>query len=81
MHRFFLRCIPHTLRFPVDTVPAPPSLAGQVGTMELRVDADATTEVANATTALEGAHATAEPVHVVTAPITRVSGHTCRMQT
>ena len=31
---------PHLLRFPVDAVPASPSLAEQVGTMELRDDAD-----------------------------------------
>ena len=37
---------PRLLRFPVDTVLAPSSLAEQVGTMELRAEADATTESA-----------------------------------
>ena len=49
---------PYLLGFPVDAVPASPSLAKQVGTMEPRDDVDAVTGPADATTALQGARAT-----------------------
>ena len=49
---------PYLLGFPVDAVPASPSLAKQVGTMEPRDDVDAATGPADATTALQGARAT-----------------------
>ena len=49
---------PYPLGFPVDAVPASPSLAKQVGTMEPRDDVDAATGPADATTALQSAHTT-----------------------
>ena len=64
---------PYLLRFPVDAVPAAPSLAKQVGTMEPRDDVDAATGPADATTALQGARVTTEPVPAVTAHVTPLS--------
>ena len=65
---------PRLLRFPVDAVPASPSLAEQVGTTELRDDVDAATGLADAATARESVDATTEPVHASITHVTRVSG-------
>ena len=70
---------PRLLRFPVDAVPASPSLAKQVGTMEPRDDVDAVTGPADATTALQGARATTiDLAPTVTTLTTPVSSHSVR---
>ena len=70
---------PYLLGFPVDAVPASPSLAKQVGTMELRDDVNAATGPADAAIARESAHATHEPGHATHTHVSRVSGQRLRL--